>query len=136
MSGNSGAEEDAFNCFANYCLGEPEPHPFLLGDALPYKFNHYLQDIMNHVLPAACEPAQPPNGLLPSSQDPILGHSPSTIPQETRPSTGSQMIGTWNSPVFGLCQLFAVPSSIPVEGIPGAIIVGFINGRPIWVLPH
>lgn len=82
--------------------------------------------------------------MFPGSQYPFLGThvmtpwaaslDMATMFRETF-YPGSVCIGSWNSPQLGMCHLFAVPCSTPFEGVPGAIMVGFMKGRPVWCLP-
>ena len=81
------------------------------------------------------------------SQDPFLGNQSldqqtmghlldlSTMPMEVF-YPGSVCVGSWNSPQLGNCHLFAVPCYTSFEEVHGAIMVGFLKGRPVWFLPQ
>ena len=83
--------------------------------------------------------------MFPGSQDPFLGTQVmtpwaasldmATMFRETF-YPGSVCLGSWNSQQLGMCHLFAVPSSTHFEGVPGAVIVGIMKGRPVWCLPQ
>jgi len=80
--------------------------------------------------------------MFPGSQDPFLG-GPVMNPSATQIDLTAMQtqimspvcVGNWNSPTLGQCDLYAVPCGNSAKGVPGSVIIGFMNGQPIWLLP-
>jgi hypothetical protein len=49
---------------------------------------------------------------------------------------GAVCVGSWNSKQYGPCHVWAVSNINSFVSVPGAVIFGWMNGRPVWAHPN
>jgi len=120
--------------------------PFLGGQVMNHSATQIdLTAMQTQIMPEHPFQLQPDQQLqqpmFPGSQDPFLGGqvmNPSATQIDPtamqKQIIGPVCVGNWNSPTLGQCDLYAVPCGNSAKGVPGAVIIGFMNGQPIWVL--
>jgi hypothetical protein len=100
----------------------------------------HLTNLLSVPQEVVTEHPTPQQAMFAGSQNPFLNAS--VMPTQTTfdPQAvlreiffpGSVCVGIWVSPQLGPCMLFAVPSIPSTEGLQGAVIVGVMNGMPIY----
>jgi len=79
------------------------------------------------------------------SQDPFWGNQCVSLPTIVNSGTqqyailntpGTMLLGSWYSPQFGQCNLYAVPSVSPAERISRTPTIGYLQKYPIPMVPN
>lgn len=103
----------------------------------------YLNSLMS-LPPEVHPPALSPPPLVHGSVDPWLNQESQLAPTHAAIATvpllmslpGAVCLGSWNSEQYGHCHVWTVPDSNSFATVPGAVIVGWMNGRPVWANPN
>lgn len=91
--------------------------------------------------PASQQPFAIQHSLVSGSVDPWLSQPPSLLFSNPMEITADPMLGSlpdavclgsWNSDQYGPCNVWAITNINSFNVIPGTVIVGWMDGRPVW----